>query len=252
MGSEEVFPRDLSALEQKLLLWILPADRAGYAVYRKFVNQWNVAAMRPRAEGCYVMTAPGSSPDLDASPPQIIAVGLIEGPAGVLTVNVRELQSSQLEFEISGQADQEIVSNFERLRKRTLSSWSPARRCPFCDGRVREVVIAARSGRTFVLALCPLDQRMWIHDDLKEMNIPVPVTGFYNELMLQAGIQDPGIALQSRRLFTDLDAYSDVLLSRAFEAYNRARRRVDLDDAIALKDDRPSSWLIRLRKKMLE
>ncbi len=251
MDSDEVFPRDLSALERKLLLWILPADRPGYAEYRNVVNKWKVVAARPWADGSYIMSAPGSVPELDTSPPQVIAVGMIECRGGVLTVSVRELQSSQLEFEVSEPADQEVVSNFERLRRWTLSSWSPTMPCPFCDGRLREVVMVTRSGRTFVLALCALDQRLWIHDELREMNIPIPVTGFYNDLMLQAKIQDPGIALQSRRLFTDLDAYTDDLLIRAFEAYNRTRRRVDLEGAFALREARPASWPIRLRKKML-
>jgi len=250
MGSDEVFPRAISALEHKLLLWILPADRPGYAEYRNVINTWKVAGTRPWAEGSYLLAPSGSTPDPDASPSQLVAVGAVEGPRGVLSVNVRELQLHQLEFEISGPADQEPERNFERLRRWTLSSWSPTMPCPSCEGRLREVVMATLAGRNFVLALCIHDQRLWVFDDLKGMNLPVPVTGFYNEVMLQAKIQDPGIALQSRRLFSDLDAYTDAILTRAFEAYNRTRHRIQLGESLVLKEDPPASWLKWLGDKM--
>jgi hypothetical protein len=99
-----------------------------------------------------------------------------------------------------------------------------------------------------VLALCTRDQRLWVHDDLKKMNIPLPVTGFYNELMLQLKIHDPGIALQSRRLFLDLETYTDAVLTRAFEAHNRIRNRVHLDESLVLTEERPASLLRRLGK----
>jgi len=122
--------------------------------------------------------------------------------------------------------------------------------CPSCAGRLREVAMATLSGRAFILAFCVRDRRLWVFDALKGTNVPLPVTGYYNELMLQAKIQDPGIALQSRRLFSDLDTYSDVLLTRAFEAYNRTRHRVGVGEALVLADDQPVSWLMRVKHKM--
>jgi hypothetical protein len=104
------------------------------------------------------------------------------------------------------------------------------------------------SGRSLVLAVCTRDQRLWIHDDLKKMNVPIPVTGFYNELMLQSKIHDPGIAFQSRRLFSDLDGYTDAVLARAFEAYNRTRNRVRLNESLLRAEERPASLLKRLGK----
>lgn len=251
MGSDEVFPRGLTALELKLLMWILPADRPGYAKYRDVLNRWKVAGTRPWNEGSHLLAPPGSTPELDVSPPQVVAVGVVESPRGILTVNVRELQRDQLEFEISGQADEQIGSGFERCRRWTLSSWSPTKPCPSCDIRLREIGMATPSGRVCVLAFCVHDGRLWIFDELKGMNIPVPVTGFYNELMLQARIQDPGIALQSRRLFSDLDRYSDAILTRAFEAYNRTRRMVDVEESFVLMGEQSASWLNRLKQKLI-
>jgi hypothetical protein len=55
---------------------------------------------------------------------------------------------------------------------------------------------------------------------------PVPVTNYYNELMLLKQIRDPEIALSSRKLFERLDEYSDTDLANAFLAYNRLRTKI--------------------------
>ena len=251
MGTDEVFPRDLSPLEQKLLLWVLPAGRPGYAEIRNVLEGWEVAGAKPWAEGTYVLAPRGSAPELDAPSPQLIAVGMIETSRGSVTVSVRELQFRQLEFEISGPADEVDLNGLGRLRTWTLSLWSPSLPCPSCGRILREVAMSTTSGRELTLALCAGDQRLWVYDESKQMNYPIPVTGFYNELMLQAKIQDPGIALQSRRLFSDLDKFADEALTRAFEAYNRTRNRLDLGESFVLKRIPRKPWLLRLREKIL-
>lgn len=251
MGLTEGFPRDLSAIERKLLLWILPADRPGYADYRNAVDRWKLVGTRPWVEDSFLLAPPGEVPEFDGSQPQVVAVGAVEGPRGVLNINVRELQPHQLEFELSGPEDQEVARDFEESRRWTLSSWSPTNPCPSCGGRLREVAMTTLSGLVFALSFCVHDHRLWIFDGTSGMNLPIPVTGFYNELMLQARIQDPGVALQSRRLFSDLDAYSDDVLTRAFEAYNRTRRRVGVEEAFVLTEDRPASLLMRLKRKII-
>ena len=250
MGSDDVFPRDLAEFEKKLLLWILPPDRPGYAEYRDPVSTWKVVGERPWGGGSWLLGPPGSVPDVDTPPPQPVAVGVVEGPRGILSVSVRELQPRQLECDITGPADQDLDHKFDQLRRWTLSSWSPAMPCPSCGSRLREVAMETVSGRRLVLALCTRDQRLWIHDDLKKMNLPIPVTGFYNELMLQSKIHDPSVALQSRRLFSDLEMYTDAILSRAFEAYNRTRNRVHLSESLVLAEEKPEPWLKRLGNKM--
>jgi hypothetical protein len=248
MGSDDVFPRELDGLEKKLLLWVLPPDQPGYAEYRDRLTTWKVLGERPWGGGSLLLGPSASNPDVDAPPPHPVAVGIVEGPQGVLTVTVRELQAGQLECDITGPADRELDRSFEQLRRWTLSSWRPDTPCPSCGGPPREVVMTTVSGRMLVLALCTRDQRLWVHDDLKKMNIPLPVTGFYNELMLQLKIHDPGIALQSRRLFLDLETYTDAVLTRAFEAHNRIRNRVHLDESLVLTEERPASLLRRLGK----
>lgn len=250
MGSDEGFPRALSEPELALLRWVLPAGRDGYQAYRDAVNEWIVTGRRHDAEDCFILTPRGSKPDAECPLSPIVAIGAAEDPRGEVRVNVRELQPSQLEFGITGPADGELLARFERLRRWTLSSWTPGVPCPDCGGALREVRMATNSGRKLVLALCVKDQRLWLCDELHGMNIPLPVTGYYNELMLQSTIRDPERVLQSRRLFSDLGTFSDVVLMRAFEAYARTRQRIRPEDGLVVREDQSASWVQRLRRRM--
>ena len=64
------------------------------------------------------------------------------------------------------------------------------------------------------------------------MNRQIPVTNYYNELMLHKNIRDPKIALDSNRLFSELAEYSDADLTYAFFTYNTLRTKVHAGGAI--------------------
>jgi hypothetical protein len=92
---------------------------------------------------------------------------------------------------------------------------------------VREV--AVDPART--MAIAAGERRLWLHDRTTGMVFPIPVTNFYNELMLVKQIRDPAIALRSQLLFESHRSYADADLKAAFIAYNAVRRRVDVEPA---------------------
>ena len=251
MGSDEGFPRELSEPELTLLRLVLPADREGYGEYRRALNEWVVTGSRFDAEDCHILTPRGASPDVEDPPPPLVAIGVVKDPRGDVRVDVRELQPHQLEFGVAGPADRELLAKLDRLRQWTLSTWSPGLPCTDCGRALREVLMTTNSGRKLELVLCTKDERLWLYDDLKGMNIPLPVTGYYNELMFQAGIRDPERVLHPRRLFSDLGSLSDAVLTRAFEAYARTRHRIDLDEGLVVREESPASWLSRLGRRIL-
>jgi hypothetical protein len=247
MGSEEIFPRDLTTLERDLLLWILPAERPGYAAYRSLVMEWKVAANGRRGEGNYILAKEGADIDNESPLPQLLAFGSVAFGQGEVTISLRELSGDQLEFEISG--DRSGVPNgIQSLRRWTLSEWLPSAICPCCRDVVRDVEMKTVSGRRLVLALCAKDRRLWVYDDRSCVNYPIPVTGFYNELMLQLNVKDPKIAFDSRRLFTALGTFRDIDLVRAFMAYNRLRTKVILEEALQVTEEENLGWLTRARR----
>jgi hypothetical protein len=244
MGSDEIFPRDLSALERELLLWILPADRSGYDSYRSLVEAWKIAARGRRGEGNYILARDGAAVDNESPLPQLLAYGSVQLETGEVTVSLRERLDDQLEFEIAGEyAD--AVAGLQASRRWTLSTWLPSGVCPCCGGSLREVEMKTGSGRRLVLALCVKDRRLWVYDDRTGVNHPIPVTSFYNELMLQQNVKDPAIALDWRRLFTALGTFRDIDLSLAFMAYNRLRTKVILMEPLELANKENLGWFAR-------
>jgi hypothetical protein len=252
MAREESYPRDLSPLEKDLMLWLLPADRPGYRDYRSFVESWRVAAKGRRGEGNFIL-APGSAKIDNESPlPQVLAYGIVETTNGKIAVTVRELLDDQLEFEIMCLGGESLPDILGEKRRWTFSTWLPKQPCPICSGTLREVNMQTVSGRRLVLAFCKEDGKIWVYDEISGVNHLIPLTNFYNELMLHANVRDPKVALNSKRIFTDLQNYSDAMLSRAFASYNKLKTKIVFEDQLQITGGGKPSFLRTLRSRILK
>jgi hypothetical protein len=242
----ERFPRELDSLERELLLWVLPGERPGYAEYRKFVETWPVVAAGRRGEGNFVLAEAGWTADIESPLPQLFAYGVVELERGSLTISVRERSGGQLEFEMAGVTDRATVTALREIRRWSFSEWLPSQPCPSCRSSVREIRMATAAAQTLVLALCSKDRRIWVYDGRSGVNALIPVTGFYNELMLQTGVHDPNIALNPTRLFELPGAQGDAELIRAFSSYNKLRNKVVLQGDLVVVGERKLNWIKRV------
>ena len=252
MAHEESFPRDLNPLEQDLLLWLLPADRPGYAEYRPLVERWRVAAQGRRGEGNYILAAGSTDVDKESPLPQVLAYGVVETTVGRISMTIRERLGDQLEFELTNLDGSSVPMELSERRRWTFSTWLPHQPCPICGRPLREVTMKTEKGRTLVLALCGGDERIWVYDEASGVNHPVPLTNFYNELMLQANIRDPDVALHARRLFENLADYSDTVLSKAFATYNKLKTKISFEDQLQIPGSPRPSLIQRLRSRFLK
>lgn len=250
MGLEETYPRRLSELERALLLWVLPEDRPGYAQYRRFVSQWMVVGKGRREEGNYILGSPDLTPDVESPLPQLFAFGCVKLGKEELTISVRERLGDQLEYEISGPPQAYLSLGIESYRRWTLSEWMPNRPCPNCGAALREVQMKTVSGHALVLAVCAEDHRLWVFDAQTGVNHPIPVTSFYNELMLQNRVQDRRTVPDSKRLFTDIDTHSDAALTGAFSSYNRLRTKVLLGEPLVVQSEAGFNWFRRATRRL--
>lgn len=224
------YPRPLTTFERDVLLWLLPSEKPGYRVYRELLGTWLVAAEGRQGAGNYILAAPGTNPDIDTPLSPVFAYGVIEADALHIGVTLREKLPQQMECEIANLAGSGIPGRFLERRRWTYSTWIPAMPCPKCSGAPRLVPMHRGSGGAVVLALCPADRRIWVYDESDGVNHLVPVTNFYNELMLHRRIRDPKIALDAQLLFSSLGEYSDGDLTAAFVAYNALRPKIDAAD----------------------
>jgi hypothetical protein len=245
MSSLERLPRELDPFERELLLWVLPKERPGYAQYRKLIETWLVVAVGRREEGNYILAEDGWNVDTESPLPQLFAYGVVEHEEGTLTISIRERSGGQLEFEMEGVADRAAVANLRQIRRWSFSEWLPSQLCPSCRSSVREISMATTASQTIVLVLCNRDRRIWVYDGQSGVNALIPVTGFYNELMLQTGVHDPKIALDPNRLFQIPGAQSESELIRAFSSYNRLRNKVVLEGELIAAAEREPNWIQR-------
>ncbi|MBI1807646.1 MAG: hypothetical protein HYR76_11405 [Ignavibacteria bacterium] len=246
--NDDVYPRPLSTREREWIEWVLPANRAGYRGYREMIQSMKVLGEGRRGNGEIILGGEGVQPDLSAPLPAVFAYGAIETTFGTISITVREVADDQISVEIVGHRMEEIPPDVEESRRWTYSMWSPRESCPQCKRQVREVAMHTVIGRggSLTLAICIHDKRLWVFDSVSEVNHLIPVTNFYNELMLHKNIRDPEIALQSKRFFEELSQYSDADLTYAFLTYNKIKTKVHLQGIVEPDRWEEPSFLKRL------
>lgn len=222
--SRPVFPRTLRPKELDLLEFVLPPDRTGYKEYREHIAGMVVLGEGRRGPGNLVLGYEGDRPDVTSPLAPVIAYGMVVTTRGRFSVTVREYLGRQIDVEIVSSREEEVPDHFEEKRRWTYSSWRPGDPSPSSGKPVREVPIADGT----VLAISTEDKRLWVFDAATGIVHLLPITNFYNELMLLKGIRDPGIALRSGLFFEKHASYSDEELRTTFVAYNKLKRRIDI------------------------
>jgi hypothetical protein len=218
------YPRPLRPKELDLLETVLPVDRPGYRALRIRLESMTVLGEGRRGEGDLVLGLHGDLPDIDSPLSPVIAYGMVETTRGTFTISVRAETGNQINIEIVSANGQGIPDHYEEKRRWTYSWWSPGEVSPATGTPVREVV----AGAGVTLAFAEAEKRIWIHESSGGIVRLIPITNYYNELMISRGIRDPRIALVPSLLWKDLKSFSDEDLLRAFVAYNALRRHVTL------------------------
>lgn len=217
-------PRPVTPVEADWLDFLLPADRPGYALLRGIVAPLEVLGEGRWGEGDLVLGSDGQTIDLEAGMEPVAAFGEIRHDRGaVITLTLHQPDDEgRVEFQIGGS----IPAGEREISRWSYSRWSPGDRCPSTGGDVREVLLGAGD---LVLCISPAARSLWLFDATTMMNTLLPITNFYNELVMSLGIRDPKIALDHSRLFTESGSFGDDDLRAAFQRYNTAFRKIDPD-----------------------
>lgn len=208
--------------ERELLECVLPPDRPGYDRYRALIGGMQVIGEGRRGKGNFVLGHPDDTPDISSPLGPVVAYGAVETTRDTFSVTVREYAGDQIDVEIVSTHGEEIPDHFEEKRRWTYSGWNPGDPSPATGLPVREIAL----DDSCILAIVGTEKRIWIHDRSTGMVHLLPITNFYNALMLHKRIRDPKVALRSALLFENLPSYSDADLRAAFVAYNAFRHRV--------------------------
>jgi len=240
------YPRPLRQKELDLLEFVLPADRSGYREYRDLLKRLVVLSQGRRGKGNLVLGFANDIADITSPLAPVVAYGMVETTRDMFSITVREYVGKQIDVEIVSTTGEEVSDHFEEKRRWTYSSWAPGDASPATGGAVREVTITG----DLVLAIAWEDRRLWVHDGRTGMNLPIPITNFYNELMLHKNIRDPKIALVPGLFFDNLSTYADFELRAAFVAYNKLMRKVELVAQEAVVAERGmKAWFHQLLRR---
>jgi hypothetical protein len=236
------YPRSLSPREREWIEWILPPDRPAYQSYRALISTMMVIGRGRRGAGEIILGGSTEMPDFSEPLSSVAAYGAIETNVGTISITLREPASDQISVEIVSHHSDDIPSQFEEQRRWTYSTWLPAHHCPQCLRACREVPMHsnAAADTAFVLTFCTTDNRLWVYDSASGMVRLIPMTNYYNELMLHKNIRDPHIALDAKRLFRQLSDYTDADLAYAFLTYNTMRTKFQVSGRIEVSAEEPN------------
>ena len=112
------------------------------------------------------------------------------------------------------------------IKRWSYSLWNPGDNAPNDNSKVREITIEPQKS---LLAIAPEHKKIWLHTFEDEVNYLLPVTNYYNYLMIVKNIRDPKIILNNKLLFKDLSSFTDEELVLTFVAYNKYFRRFKID-----------------------
>lgn len=220
-------PRSVTPVESEWLRFLLPEDRPGYRDLRARLEPLVVLGEGRWGEGDLVLGVAGQEIDLEAGMEPVAAFGQIVGDGDhVVTLTLHQPDDEgRIEFQIGG-VDPGEATGFRERARWSYSYWSPGAPCPATGGRVREITLIAGE---LILAISPTARSLWLFDRGDRTNRLLPVTNFYNELVMSLGIREARLALDHTRLFTETTLFSDGDLRTAFIRYNGTFRKVDPD-----------------------
>jgi hypothetical protein len=133
---------------------------------------------------------------------------------------------NQVEIDIKSINGEMIPDDLNNAIVWTYSNWVPGQKAPHDNSPVREIPIIKKE---IILAIAPAHKKVWVYNSQSGINHFIPVTNFYNELMILLSNKDPETALDPGRIFTNLDEFSDEQLINGFIIYNKRWQRVEIN-----------------------
>lgn len=226
MEKKKEFPRQLTESEKELLFSALPENKIGYRLYRDKIEKLLVLGNGRFGGGNFILGPLDSEIDIEVPATPIFAISKIVYSDHEIYVTIHHEQDDQIEFDIQNFELVPNINEMKELYRWTYSNWVPGEKAPYDNSNVKEVHLILNS---LVLVIATVHRKIWVYNAKDEVNYLIPVTNFYNELMLLIDEKDPEIALNPNLLFTNLEKYSDEKLGQAFLLYNKLWNRIDID-----------------------
>ena len=222
----EKFPRALTEKEKYLLFKVLPENKPGYKKYRDKINKLVVIGEGRFSRDNMILGKPGNKPDLSFPSTPVFAAGTIICKETEIDVAIHEEIDNEIEFDISTNNSVKPDEDITEVSDWNYSEWVPGKSAPKDNSPVREVVVMSDK---LTLVIAPVHRKIWLHNIETGVNYLIPLSNFYNQLMMVKDIRNSKVALSPGIFFEQLNNYSDGDLVSAFITYNKYIKRFNID-----------------------
>ena len=222
----EKFPRTLTEKEKYLLFKVLPENKPGYKKYREKIEELVVIGHGRFSRDNMILGKPGKKPDLNFPSTPVFATGTVICKETEIDIAIHEEIDNEIEFDISTNNSSKPDDDVTELSNWSYSNWSPGNDAPKDNSPVREVTIIPGK---LILSIAPVHKKIWLHNVESGVNHLIPLSNFYNQLMMVKDIRNTRVALNPGVFFKQLYNYSDGDLVSALITYNKYIKRFDID-----------------------
>lgn len=219
------FPRELTAQEKDYLFSVLPVNKPGYKIYRDKIKGLSVARYGNSGESSLILAQKDSGGNSFNSVSPVLAVGTIEFSDFEIDIIVHEEIDDEIEVEISKFNLLANSENSKELKRWSYSDWIPGGKAPGDNSEVREEIL---SPEEFILAIAPSHKKMWVYEFETGINHLIPISNYYNHLMLVKGIRNSSEVLRPALLFKNLSKFNSKEIVSAFFLYNKYMKHINL------------------------
>ena len=225
------FPRKLKEIERELLFSILPAGKPGYKMYRDKLSDRYVIGIGRFGETNLVLGSKDDKFSIQDASSTIFAAGSIIYDTGKIEISINEEIDDRIEFDISPREYEQLVKEKE-IKRWNYSEWVPGMKSPRESSIVREILIVPDK---YVLAISQVEKRIWVYGFETGINYLIPLSNFYNQLMIYKNIRDPKIALKPNLFFEKVQSeYTDIELRNTFIIYNKYLRKLSIKEELMI------------------
>lgn len=231
--TSDKYPRRLTETEKKYLRKVLPVDRKGYKYYNEKLDELFIIGKGRLQKDDYVLGSQNDKPDFTAPASPMFAVGTIITSSHKVEISIHEEFEDKIELDFAVNGADEF--NEDIMDFWTYSEWLPGMKSPPDNTEIREVHLEKNK---IVIAIAAHSKRVWVYESETGVNHLIPVTNFYNEIMRVKNERNPKIALEVKRLFTNLDELTDQEIIQGFLSYNRYLNKIKIDYSIFLNQDK--------------
>ena len=222
---KDKFPRKLSGLERELLFSVLPEYKPGYKLYRDKIENLFITGFGRFENGNLVLGEKNTKPDISFPSTPVFAAGTVMFSECVADINIHEEIENEIECDIT--FSKEV--NFDKLhelKRWSYSEWNPGEKAPNDNSEVREISVEKNK---FVLAIADTHKKIWLHNYVTGVNHLIPVSNFYNYLMLIKNIRDAAAVSKPALFFNNHIKYTDTEIVSAFLIYNKYFKKFKIE-----------------------